>query len=145
MSFAVLWKMLTHWYYKSRIRSAQFKDNFYNKSSCVSPNLTLYHAWQTPFQCKETVAIVWGLLWFNSNWKLYTIKELVMMEKSILDFHQRFYIPVIQTHYWISLLWQHTPGGNQAPCRLPRWIVTSILCTTCSSQFFTPNSICILY
>ena len=43
--------------------------------------------------------------------KTYTRKELVMMETSIVDFHQQFHIPAIQT-FVLHLLDVHTIGTH---------------------------------
>ena len=36
---------------------------------CVWPNFAVYHSRKMRFKWKATVLIVWGFLWFNSNWK----------------------------------------------------------------------------
>ena len=52
MCVAVLCTMSTYWYPKYIIISEQFKCYSDNMFSCVSPNYTLCHLWQTSFQWK---------------------------------------------------------------------------------------------
>ena len=85
--------------------------------------------------------------------KLYTGKELVMMETSVLVFHQK----IIHTRHtetcitlatciysWNTSLCQFALKVIQVFYSLPQCLVMSRLCRTCSAKFFTPNPIWIL-
>ena len=101
----------TYWYSKSRIRPPKSKYYFYNTFSCVWPNWTLYCAHRYTFNenkqyrlCETTTNLI-------VNKKLYARKNIVIMDTSILEFHQNVYIPAIQK-LSLHLTYVHFLGTN---------------------------------
>ena len=65
-------------------------------SSCLSPHCMVFSAWKTPTGRKETFCLCLHDTYYMPPTKLYTRKDIVIMEISISCFHTSFYIPEIQ-------------------------------------------------
>ena len=100
MCFELLCTISMDEYYKSIIRPAQFKFYPHYKISCLSTHNTLYCAWNTPFQWKETVAIMWDFYRFNCYCKtLYQKRALWLRSNQLWTF--------IKTSAFLQLVYLH--------------------------------------
>ena len=85
-----LWELPMYWYPRPRIRYASFQHISHNTFSCISLYSTFYSTWKITTGKKKSCH--WFLHYPASvpSAKLYTRKELVMMETYIDDFHTSF-------------------------------------------------------
>ena len=86
-----------------------------------------------------------SFLWFKSKWKTIYKKR----DCNVHTCNTEAFISLgKRTYSWNSSLWKQNPRGIQSLCSLPIFVVTLILCRTCSSDFYTKfnmNTMVVIY
>ena len=96
MCHEILCQMSKHEYYWPGNRWSLSRHHSLKSISHLSSNCTLYKEWQASFNWKYLFCKCQQDTDSGQSTKIYTKKELVMMETTISNFHTSVYIPEIQ-------------------------------------------------